>query len=280
MEKSICLFSSYLTGSQLPNYVRSYLEELSRHFGEVVFLCNEDARLDHGALSWLSGKNIRLMELKNEGYDFGMWHRALKTIDANTYGRIALVNDSCILFGRLDEVMKKINASGFDYCGLTDSNQVSYHVQSYFLVIEKPAIAAVCNYLTRHGVIEEYGKVIGTYEIGMVQYLASQGLKAGAVFSVKGRKGYERLNPSFARAAELIEEGAPLIKRKILARNFSFRQLKDLLRCGFEPDPKHYTAKIKALYPAADTDSLFKGVVAESGGLKLAAAKLYVKLFS
>ncbi len=39
--KSICFYSSYFTLDYIPYYVKFYLEELEKHFSEIVFLTNE-----------------------------------------------------------------------------------------------------------------------------------------------------------------------------------------------------------------------------------------------
>ena len=55
--KSICFFSSYYTSAQIPFYVKYYLEELKRHFTEVVFLTDEKI-VNNSDQEYLSKKMI------------------------------------------------------------------------------------------------------------------------------------------------------------------------------------------------------------------------------
>jgi hypothetical protein len=194
------------------------LLEVKRHFNEVVFLTNNDKSLQMEAEEFLKKNGISLMSVENEGYDFGMWYKAFRSFDVGKYDRIGLINDSCILFKKLDEVFQTINNSNWDYCGILDSAQVAYHLQSYFIIINKPAIPYVRQYFGENGTIKEFDNAIFTYEVGMSQYLLKNNLKLGSVFSYKINS--TPYNPSFASIKELIKAGFPMIKKKIVFGNF------------------------------------------------------------
>ena len=95
---------------------------------------------------WLADRNIQLMICENKGWDFGMWHYGLMNSTTDSYERIALVNDSCILFKPLTDFFNWLNASNLDLAGITDSSQYTYHLQSYFIVMNKRAIAPIVAY--------------------------------------------------------------------------------------------------------------------------------------
>jgi lipopolysaccharide biosynthesis protein len=255
--KSICFFSSYFQQNQIPLYVKVYLEELSRHFSEVVLITNEKKMLNT-EIQYLDKKNIKYLQVVNEGFDFGMWYKAMKVYDVLQYDRIGLINDSCILFKKLDETFKWINSGDWDYCGMVDSIEYSYHIQSYFIVINKNAILPVYNYFMQNGKRKDILDVVKLYEIGLSTYLIEKGLSLGSCFSITSS-----LNPSLFCVTQLIEQGIPLIKKKIIFKSFR-EEYRDLLGKNFIIDPRYYIKLIKQKNTSAiilNLDLLIKDIV-------------------
>ena len=243
--RSICLYSSYFEEPAIPYYVRFYLEKLLPHFTETVFVTNEK-QLDDDSRAFLSSHNIRLQYVKNEGWDFGMWYKALQQVDVKEYDRIGLINDSCILFTSPERFFNWLQVSDVDYCGMVDSAAIAYHIQSYFLVINKNAIPHVMEYFHRHGILPDVKDVIRTYEVGLTQYLVSRRLKVGALHSTQLYKG--EYSPMFYMPLELIKTGLPLIKKKIVYCSFRREEWITLMRMNFKLDPEIYLAVIREKY--------------------------------
>src|ERR1700741_958414 len=110
--RSVCFFASYYTSIEIPYYITVYLNELKKQFNEVVFLSSQP--VSEQDLKFLQDENIQFLVEKNEGFDFGLWYKAFQKININDYDRVALVNDSCILFKSLNELMawSKKNEAG------------------------------------------------------------------------------------------------------------------------------------------------------------------------
>jgi lipopolysaccharide biosynthesis protein len=143
--KSICLFSSYFNQPGIPYYVKFYLEQIIPYFSETIFITNEK-ELDEESQYFLNVNNISLLKVDNEGWDFGMWYKAMAQLDTTHYQQIALINDSCILFKEPVAFFDWLKQSDGDVCGVTDSNAINYHLQSYFLVFNQKAIPEMVNY--------------------------------------------------------------------------------------------------------------------------------------
>lgn len=288
--KSICFFCSYYNSPELPAYVRIYLSELKRHFTEVVLLTNEKI-IAPADLQFLASAGIPYRLYENEGFDFGMWYKALQEYDITKYERIGLVNDSCILFKKLDAFFNWLEKENIDYAGMSDSNNIQYHIQSYFLVINKRAIALTKEYFQQYGIIKNLKAVIETYEVGLSIHLYKAGLKLQAYYSLKslpypfqnkiGKDGKLKGNfihfrqwqlyncycgteyignPVWYKTKDMIKSDFPLIKKKILIRNYGDADWKEMVRVGFDPDPRHYTRLIKKMYPDWSMDELLKGL--------------------
>lgn len=248
--KSICLFSSYYTGASIPYYIKYYLNDLKKYFTEIVFITN-DKTLSEEDLSYLKDRNFSLMLVANEGFDFGMWYKAMKEFDPLKYDRVGLINDSCILFKPLETSFEKINKSDWDYCGMISSRRMNYHIQSFFVIINKNAIQPVFDYFQKHGVISDYKEVIRVYEVGLSEHLKRINLKLGALYFSK--ENIEEHNPSFLLIDELIKEGVPLIKKKIIFRSYRRGEYLTLLRMNFNVDQDYY---INLIHIANPTESL------------------------
>lgn len=243
--KKICLFSSYFIGNKIPTYVRFYLCELKNFFDEVYLITNNDKNLEEENFSFLNKNQIKLKLVKNEGYDFGMWCKALQDINTRVYKEIALVNDSCILFRRLDSIFEWAAKQDSLYLGLVDSREGGQlHIQSYFLIFKNEAITFLQEYFKIKGLILDYSQVIKEYEIGLYGFLFKKGIKGVAKYP---SNQYQKsgLNPLFFSYERLLGDGFPLVKKKMLFHTLSKGDENFLRRNGYSYDPVKLFSLIK-----------------------------------
>ena len=88
---------------------------------------------------------------QNEGYDFGAWAHVARDVNLARTRSLSLINDSVI--GPLNEasfstVFYRIRASSAQLIGLTDSFEITHHLQSYFLVAKAEGVATVADSMT------------------------------------------------------------------------------------------------------------------------------------
>ena len=277
--KSICFFSSYFENKNVPYYVKCYITELAHHFDKLVLISiNKNLKIPD--IQYLEINNIEYMPVENEGYDFGMWQKAFNNYPVSEYDRIALVNDSCVLFKKLDHVFNIINHSNWDYCGILDSMQISYHPQSYFIIINKKAILPVASYFSRNGLKTEFNDVINTYEVGITKYLLENNFKIGSVFN--NDKCDKNLNPSYYGIKELIKQGFPFIKKKIIFGNYRNGEIRNLSSTGFDFRPNSYLRIIKVTNPEnliIDLSILKKDFSLYNNWLKLFFQAIYWRIY-
>lgn len=240
--KSICFFSSYFENDSLPYYVEVYLLELKNHFSELIFISNEK-KLNDSTLTFLKSNSIHQLLVKNEGYDFGMWSKALVKYPIENYERVALVNDSCVLFAPLTPFMNWVSKSNLDYCGFSESHAISYHIQSFFLVLNSKAALLAKDYFAQVGILPEIKQVIEKYEVGLSTFLLSKGLKLGAYLSNDAYKG--EFSPYYHLLESHIQQGVPLIKKKIVFSTYRNDELFTLIRMNFNIDASYYFDLIK-----------------------------------
>jgi lipopolysaccharide biosynthesis protein len=238
--KSLCLFASYLPSNTLPYYVKVYLEELKKHFSEVQLLGH--VKLESKDEEYLKQSGVDYIRELNEGYDFGLWYKALKAIDTATYDRIALVNDSCILFKPLKSFMNALEQSRADVYGMTCSEAISLHVQSYFLILNKKAIAPALAYFDQTGIGHNLQEVIRMYEVGLSRHLIERGLRLEAFVDNKDYKG--EFSPYYHLLDHHLKQGIPLIKKKIIFSSYRKDELFTLARMNFKIRPEKYIDSI------------------------------------
>lgn len=233
---ALCLFAAHLGKNTLPHYVKVYLLELKKHFSELWLLGHED--LISKDRVFLEDHGIIYRKEKNEGYDFGMWYEALKAINSENLERIALVNDSCILFKPLAPFMQAMIKSGADIYGMSLSEAVSTHVQSYFLILNKKAIPPALAYFKEQGKKSSLNEVIRTYEIGLSSHLIKQGLQLSAFVNNGGYKG--EFSPYYYLLDQHLQQGIPLIKKKVVFISYRHDELFTLARMNFKMRPAYY----------------------------------------
>ncbi|HRH64147.1 MAG TPA: rhamnan synthesis F family protein [Bacteroidia bacterium] len=241
--KTICFFSSYFKGDSLPYYCEIYLLELKKNFNEVVLLTTKKPNVS--ACNILNENGIELFIVNNEGFDFGMWSKAFDKYPVENYDRIALVNDSCILFAPLNRFMDWVNTTNADCYAISESHAISYHLQSYFMLLNKKAILALKNHFKQTGIQANIGDVIRKYEIGISTTWLTNGLVLKAFLSNNGYQG--EFSPYYYLIDAHLKQGSPMIKKKIIYSSYRKDELFTLLRMNFEIDPKYYLEKIKQL---------------------------------
>ena len=240
--KSICVFIHYFSADYIPLYVITYVRELQRHFDEILLVTNSRNIINEDEIKT---PDLSIKKVRNEGYDMGMFYKGFNMLDLNKYKTIACINDSNVLFGKLDLVFNWANTQNMDFWGLMDSHATppfsthtnNYHIQSHFIVFNQTAFPHLQEYLNKtdlsdfvnNNIKEIRKKVINHWEIGLSQYLLSKNLLCSSFFnSNECQKKYNKprdLNISLELYDKVIQDSVPIIKKKIInsvkVNNFS-----------------------------------------------------------
>lgn len=139
MTKRLAIVAHYdPRGGAAPHLLRQ-LDELGSLFDEVVLATTVD--LTEEAASSISAR-ATLIRRANYGHDFGSWRDCLERFGwGQSYDEVLLTNDSYAGFFRpLGEIMATMRARPVELWGMTRTNRISPHVQSYFLHFTSPAL--------------------------------------------------------------------------------------------------------------------------------------------
>jgi lipopolysaccharide biosynthesis protein len=254
--KSLCLFASYVAEIGLPYHSSIYLTELKKHYTDIVYIHTN--QLDENAIRFFKELNITSKSVVNEGFDFGQWQKVLATIQMDEYDQLCLVNDSCVLFASLDNLIKWFNVSDIDFGGLTENSYNKKHIQSYFLLFKKSVLNDVVSFFKNNKTSHDIYKIIADFEIGLSQYLISKNYSCGAFLSNDGYVG--EFAPYYKCLESHIKQGSPMIKKKILFYSYRKPELFTLARMNFNINADYYISLIKQITkePLIDFDRVKK----------------------
>jgi lipopolysaccharide biosynthesis protein len=227
--KRIALFAHYDGQAEVKPYILVFLRALTEVCQEIIFVST--APLPGSELERVRPYCTRAVLSENLGYDFGMWQGALESLDLADVDELLLTNSS--VFGPiypLAPVLDRMTKDGCDFWGMTDSFEIHWHLQSYFLVFKKaalssPAFAAFFKAILPY---RDKDQLIRSYEIGLTQFLVEQGLRAAAFVPVaswlsspkaRTRLSRRRQNATVFQPLQLITAGMPLVKVQLLRDN-------------------------------------------------------------
>ncbi len=181
---------------------------------------------------------------ENSGYDFALWAATLKRYpdlwDANS---LLMANDSVFVAeDRLPRIIDELNRSPFDVTGLTGCEMENFHLQSFFIRLNKAAIDSLVVRKFWDQVVswKDKFRIISAYEVAMTAKYESAGLSCGALFDPDRTLGGRRVNPSINLWREILQQGYPFVKIQLLRDNptheniAGWRQL--LVQNGFDLD--------------------------------------------
>lgn len=226
----VALFSTYNTTNFFNKNVIVYLIELIRHFDKVVVLTNiERNNIKHSHINFLNDNDIELMQFSNFGYDFGMYKQYLERVDANAITQLGLFNDSCLLLSSLQPFMTWFETSNIDYGGITDSNEHSYHIQSYALLLNASIVQLFINYLMTTEITNDKNEIIHNFEIGFSTHVLNNNFKLDVLYKVDTYDNV--LNMSYEKYLDLINNKCPLIKNSVIKQStMNRREIKKIIQ--------------------------------------------------
>lgn len=192
--KRACVFAHYDADGEVDATTLYYLSRLAPHIEKIHFISTSP--VTETAQRQLSELGVFVSERDNVGYDFLSYRLGLEQIDAGTFDEVLLCNNS--VYGPLVElsgVFERMAAEPCDFWGITDSQEIAYHLQSYFLVFRPRALAsdAFATFWRDVEALSDKNEIIRRYEVGLTRQLMDAGLQPGAVISVRGVQPAARL---------------------------------------------------------------------------------------
>jgi lipopolysaccharide biosynthesis protein len=181
----ICIFAHYDRDNTIDDYVIYYLESLKTVASKLIFVTT--SKIDPNDLR-LKALCDEVIVRDNTGYDFVSWKKGLDGIsDLSDFDELIICNDS--VYGPLyplNPIFEKMTSHDCDFWGMTQSNDIAFHLQSYFLVFKKKVIYSkpFMDFWKTMQIEKDKKEIIRKYEVGLTQTLVSAGFRSCAYASL------------------------------------------------------------------------------------------------
>ncbi len=242
----ICLFAHWDQQGTVRPDVLDHIARLKAENLSVVLVSNAGA-LQARSLASLKSICASIIVRRNSGYDFGAWRAALDELGLPRRDTelVILANDS--VFGPFQELRRlcsAIDPAQADVWACTDSDEVAYHLQSYWMAFSRPVLDSAAWRAFWSKVRPAWNKrwLVRTYEVGLTQALMRAGFRCRAIWPLPhllaaiGEAGSPAaqaqtrrvecllqagrpINPTCDLWRPLLQAGFPFIKRELLERN-------------------------------------------------------------
>jgi len=166
----------------LAPHVRRQVQTLASAVEDLVVVST--AALGEEARSFLN-QHARLVERENTGYDFLSYRAGLDSCDLEAYDEVTVCNDSYVPLADYAEVYAAMAPRTADFWGLSETDRVKHHVQSFFVTFRPSAVtsAAFRDFWSGVEVLPDRATVIRRYEVGLSRRLYGAGLGSAAYFT-------------------------------------------------------------------------------------------------
>ncbi len=206
----VAVFAAYDSEGKVSDYVLNYVRKLKEVCEKVVFVADNEAPLSEQKK--LDGL-VDFKQFKHHGeYDFGSYkigyNWVLKQSWAVKVDEFILCNDSCFTVGPFKPVFDVMSFSRCDFWGMTLTNKITLHLQSFFLVFKKNVFqSAVFDKFMQSICAQKAVKnVIELYEVPLKSLLEKEGFRGTAYI--------QNLKSPHQRALTTLQKGMPFVKKK------------------------------------------------------------------
>jgi lipopolysaccharide biosynthesis protein len=180
----VTIFVHFDRGGRVHDYIIYYLEALQEAGYEIVFVSN-GRDLEPVAIARIEPLCAAILERRNIGYDFGAYRDGLAFLgDLSRFEEVILANDS--VYGPLFDLRQVLTRcdSSASVWGMTDSWDIRYHLQSFFLVIGNDALRHPKFTAFWRDLLPTQSKqmVVRRHEVGFTQAMLRAGLSCAALF--------------------------------------------------------------------------------------------------
>ena len=172
---------------EIAPHARRHVEALREVAIRLVVVTT--SQLTDEARDWLAARG-ELIERANLGYDFMSYKAGLEHAgDLSRYDEVVLCNDSFV--GPLvsyQDVFAAMEDRRTDFWGMTRSDRIDRHLQSYFLVFRQSVVSSVVfrRFWDEMVPLPKRRLVIRKYEVGLTRRLREAGFALASYFEENG----------------------------------------------------------------------------------------------
>jgi hypothetical protein len=207
----VALFVTHSPDGYLKPHVMHYVTKLRENGICVILIIAADNEFYDESLDQCSIDGLFVRE--NSGFDFAAWVHVVRLYPTLLeLDRLYILNDS--LFGPTNDVhfkalLTRIRQDDADFIGITDSFELGWHIQSYFLVLRRKVLVSNTMRSFVESVVSYNDKddVIKEYEVRFSQAIRVAGFKCNVLFP-----STEVVNITLLYWKHLLHNGFPFVK--------------------------------------------------------------------
>jgi hypothetical protein len=207
----VALLVTHSPDGYLKPYLMHYITKLRENGISVILIVAADNQFNSEQLdlSCVDGLFIR----ENVGFDFAAWahvirlHPELLDLD-----RLYILNDS--IFGptndtKFQSLLSRIRQNDADLIGITDSYELGWHIQSYFLVVRRRLLVSrtMRSFIDNIVSYPDKDDVIKEFEVKFAQAICAAGFRCSVLFP-----SAEVINVTLLHWKRLLHSGFPFVK--------------------------------------------------------------------
>jgi lipopolysaccharide biosynthesis protein len=233
----IAVFVHWDATGQIYRYVQYHLHCLRDAGYTVVFVSNSPT-LDDASISILKPLVGRIIWRHNSGYDFGGYKDAIESIgDLSQLHSLIIANDSTYgPFSRLSDLLERADAGGADAYAITDSWELRYHLQSYFMLFHAEVLQnnAFIEFWKNLAYVNNKQYVVRVYEVGLTKLLLNSRLRCKALFP------YDDVARVVVKQLNVVDIASEAFKRLPKGEQAMYFVLQDSLSSGAPMNGSHF----------------------------------------
>jgi hypothetical protein len=179
----LAVMAHYDPRGDIGPHVRRQVMALAEAFGEVVVVSTAD--LTDASRAWFA-RHARLIERANYGYDFFSYKRGLESVRLEDYDDVVICNDTYV--GPLtsySEIFDQMAERPGDFWGLTASQRISPHLQSFFVCFRPWLVHSQVfrKFWDDMRPVSDRQQVIKSYEVGLSETFTDAGFSWTSYYS-------------------------------------------------------------------------------------------------
>ena len=211
----IAIFAHYDKDGVVHDYVLGYLKYLKEVADKVIFIADNYAeKREKDKVKNL----VDYAEFSPHGeYDFGSYKRGYSYAKINGWlnsaDELIFCNDSCFCVKSLIPVFEAMSERSCDFWGITESNEIQNHLQSYFLVFKSNVFNSkvFVDHINSVTHKNNFVDIVKCYEVPFASKLNE------ASFTGRGYVQFRKICNPTCYPYKTYKNGVPLIKKKVFA---------------------------------------------------------------
>lgn len=251
-QKNTAIFAAYSSDGTIPDYVITYIKALKEIAPNIIYIT--DNSIKRNEIKKLTPYVTRLEAKRHGEYDWGSYKRGFNWLKENNYlqntDKLILANDSSLLIAESLKPILNTMPDDVDLYGITANQDGTYHLQSYFLILNKelhnhPLFAEYLNAVKKQ---KDGLTVAYRYEVPFTQFITDLGYKSAAYIPYE-QLSHLPLNDKNCYPLTLLKQyNAPFLKMRTFTNRLNVQESRRLLFNWLKNNhPKAYTELISHL---------------------------------